>query len=59
VSWDVLFHGEFDAEFEALREDVQDNLLAADQNRGRAVRFALAANESRENSQEVKNGTQH
>ncbi len=27
--WNVLFHGEFHAEFEALTEDVQDNLLAA------------------------------
>jgi len=29
VNWNVLFHDEFDAEFEALSEDVQDNLLAA------------------------------
>ena len=29
MSWNVLFHDEFDAEFEALAEDVQDNLLAA------------------------------
>jgi hypothetical protein len=29
VSWNVLFHDEFDAEFEALAEGVQDNLLAA------------------------------
>jgi hypothetical protein len=29
VSWNVLFHDEFDAEFEALAEDAQDNLLAA------------------------------
>jgi len=29
VSWDVLFHDEFDTEFEALTEEVQDNLLAA------------------------------
>ena len=28
MSWNVLFHDEFDAEFEALSEDVQDNLLA-------------------------------
>lgn len=27
--WDVQFHDEFDAEFEALTEEVQDNLLAA------------------------------
>ena len=29
MSWDVLFHDEFDTEFEALTEEVQDNLLAA------------------------------
>jgi hypothetical protein len=29
VSWSVLFHEEFDAEFDRLGEDVQDNLLAA------------------------------
>jgi hypothetical protein len=29
LSWTVLFHEAFDAEFEALDEDVQDNLLAA------------------------------
>ena len=29
MSWDVLFHDEFEAEFEALTEEVQDNLLAA------------------------------
>ena len=29
MNWNVLFHDEFDAEFEALAEDVQDNLLAA------------------------------
>ena len=29
MSWNVLFHDEFDAEFEALTEEVQDNLLAA------------------------------
>lgn len=29
MSWNVLFHGEFDAEFEAFAEDVQDSLLAA------------------------------
>jgi len=29
VSWNVLFHGEFDAEFGMLSDDVQDNLLAA------------------------------
>jgi hypothetical protein len=28
VTWEVLFHGEFEAEFDALREDVQDELLA-------------------------------
>ena len=28
VSWNVLFHDEFDAEFKAMTEDVQDNLLA-------------------------------
>src|SRR4051812_40032981 len=26
--WGVLFHGEFDPEFEALAEDVQDEILA-------------------------------
>jgi len=25
VSWEVLFHDEFDAEFEALTEEVQEN----------------------------------
>lgn len=29
MSWNVRFHDEFDAEFAALAEDVQDNLLAA------------------------------
>lgn len=29
MSWSVLFHDEFDAEFRALAEDVQDSLLAA------------------------------
>ena len=29
MGWNVLFHDEFDAEFQALAEDVQDNLLAA------------------------------
>ena len=29
MNWTVLFHDEFDAEFEAFSEDVQDNLLAA------------------------------
>jgi len=29
VSWKVQFHDEFDPEFEALAEEVQDNLLAA------------------------------
>ncbi len=29
MSWNVLFHDEFNAEFDALAEDVQDNLLAA------------------------------
>lgn len=29
MGWNVLFHDEFDAEFEDLAEDVQDNLLAA------------------------------
>ena len=29
MRWNVLFHDEFDAEFEVLAEDVQDNLLAA------------------------------
>ena len=29
MSWDVLFYDEFDTEFEALTEEVQDNLLAA------------------------------
>ena len=29
MSWSVLFHEEFDAEFDGLAEDVQDNLLAA------------------------------
>jgi hypothetical protein len=29
VSWSVLFHEAFDAEFDGLGEDVQDNLLAA------------------------------
>ena len=57
MNWNVLFHGEFDAEFEALSEDVQDNLLAANQNRGWAVQFAFAASQGRDNSQEVKNGT--
>ncbi len=28
VSWNVLFHDEFDAEFKAMTEDVKDNLLA-------------------------------
>ena len=36
MNWNVLFHDEFDAEFEALSEDVQDNLLAA----AKAVRIA-------------------
>ena len=27
--WEVLFHDEFEAEFEAMTEEVQDNLLAA------------------------------
>ena len=55
MNWNVLFHDEFDAEFEALSEDVQDNLLAA----AKAVRFAFAASQGRDNSQEVKNGTEH
>ena len=29
MTWSVLFHEEFDAEFGGLGEDVQDNLLAA------------------------------
>lgn len=29
MSWNVLFHDQFAAEFEVLGEDVQDNLLAA------------------------------
>ena len=29
MAWKVLFHDEFDNEFEALTKDVQDNLLAA------------------------------
>lgn len=29
MSWNVLLHDEFDAEFGVLAEDVQDNLLAA------------------------------
>ena len=29
MSWSVLFHEGFDAEFAGLGEDVQDNLLAA------------------------------
>ena len=29
MAWVVEFHDEFEAEFEALSEDVQDNLLAA------------------------------
>ena len=29
MTWSVLFHEEFDAEFDGLGEDVQDNLLAA------------------------------
>jgi hypothetical protein len=29
VSWNVLFHDEFDAEFKVLAENVQDKLLAA------------------------------
>lgn len=29
MSWEVLFHEEFDVEFVRLDEDVQDNLLAA------------------------------
>ena len=29
MTWSVLFHEEFDAEFSCLGEDVQDNLLAA------------------------------
>lgn len=29
MSWNVLFHEAFDAEFGGLDEDVQDNLLAA------------------------------
>ena len=29
MSWDVLLHDEFEPEFEALTEEVQDNLLAA------------------------------
>ena len=36
MSWNVLFHDEFNAEFDALAEDVQDNLLAA----AKAVRIA-------------------
>ena len=28
MTWTVLFHDEFDAEFEALLEDLQDELLA-------------------------------
>jgi hypothetical protein len=28
VTWEVLFHEEFEPEFDALREDVQDELLA-------------------------------
>ena len=29
MTWSVLFHDDFDAEFVALGEDVQENLLAA------------------------------
>lgn len=29
MSWSVLFHEEFDAEFNRMGDDVQDNLLAA------------------------------
>ena len=29
MNWSVLFHDEFDVEFDALSRDVQDNLLAA------------------------------
>lgn len=29
MSWEVLFHDEFESEFEAFTEEVQDNLLAA------------------------------
>ena len=29
MSWNVLFYDEFDAEFDALPEEVQDSLLAA------------------------------
>lgn len=29
MSWNVLFHEALDTEFDALEEDVQDNLLAA------------------------------
>src|SRR6266849_11087391 len=28
VRWEVLFHGEFEPEFDALRDDVQEELLA-------------------------------
>lgn len=36
MSWNVLFHEAFDAEFGGLDEDVQDNLLAS----ARAVQIA-------------------
>ena len=29
MNWEVLFHDEFEAEFEVMTEEVQDNLLAA------------------------------